>query len=72
MTGMLASRKHVKGDSRMWKFWPWKRGAPVVDDHNELEEEMVPDPERETEIYDLQAPPAEEEPAPPPREPNRD
>lgn len=38
----------------MRKIWPWSIGAPVVDEHNELEEEMSPDPKRETDVYDLQ------------------
>lgn len=38
----------------MKKLWPWSQGAPVTDEHNELEEKMGPDPEEEFEVYDFQ------------------
>lgn len=46
------------GDSVVVKLWPWSKGAPVSDEHNELEEEMGPDPEEESEVYDFQQHPS--------------
>jgi hypothetical protein len=41
----------------MSKYWPWSNGVPVAEGHNELEEKMGPDPERESDIYELQRQP---------------
>lgn len=54
----------------MRKLWPWSKGAPVFDEHNELEEEMNPDPEVESEIYDLQSRSRGDTKEPQPRRPD--
>jgi hypothetical protein len=38
----------------MSRLWPWSEGAPVTQEHNELEEKMCPNPGEESKVFDLQ------------------